>query len=111
MKSLCANPLEKNKKQKKQRKKLKPLKLPGLAVVIVHDCQRLLVAGLVNVLAHVGPMKPEGFSVSVTAREELQGHPAKANLWLLQEAFAPRRQLIQLGENQSSFPAEERGRG
>ena len=80
------------------------LQLLGLAVVVVHDGERLLVAGLVNVLAHVRPVQPEGLGVGVTAGQELEGHPAEADLGLLKKTLAPRGEFVQLGEDEAGLP-------
>lgn len=80
------------------------LQLLGLTIVVIHDSERLLIAGLVHVLAHVRPVQPEGLGVGVTAGQELEGHPAEADLGLLEEALAPRRQLVQLGEDEAGLP-------
>lgn len=70
-----------------------PFKIPselfGLTIVIIHDSERLLVAGLVDVLAHVRPVQPKGLGVSVMAGQEFEGHPAQADLWLLKKTLTP----------------------
>lgn len=57
-----------------------------------------------DVLAHVRPVEPKSLGVGVTAGQELEGHPAQADLWLLEEALTPRREFIQLGEDEAGFP-------
>lgn len=79
-----------------------------LAVVVVHHCERLLVTGLVNVLAHAWPVDLEGLGVGVAAGQELEAHPAEADLGLLEKALAPRRQLVQLGQDQAGLPIGEK---
>lgn len=80
------------------------LELLGFAIVIIHDGERLLVAGLVDVLAHVRPVQPKGLGVSVTAGQELQGHPAEADLCLLEKTLTPRGQFVQLGKDKAGLP-------
>lgn len=74
-----------------------------LAVVVIHHCEGLLVTGLVNVLAHAWPVDLEGLGVGVAAGQKLEAHPAEADLGLLQKALAPRRQFVQLGQDQAGF--------
>lgn len=70
------------------------LEFLGFAVVIIHHCQGLQVTGLVDVWAHAQPADPQGLGVGVTAGEELQAHPAEANLWLLEQTLTPRGQFF-----------------
>lgn len=79
----------------------------GLPIIIVHDWQVLFVAGLSHILAQVYPVETKGLGVCVAAGQILEGHPAQANLGLLEKTPAPSTQVIQLGENQTSFPAKE----
>lgn len=81
-----------------------------LAVVVIHHCEGLLVTGLVNVLAHAWPVDLEGLGVCVAAGQELEAHPAEADLGLLQKALAPRRQFVQLGQDQAGLPVGAKGR-
>lgn len=81
-----------------------PSQLFGLAVVVVHDGERLVIARLVHVLAHVGPVEPGGLGVGVATGQELEGHPPKADLWLLKETFTPRGQFVQLGQDKPRLP-------
>lgn len=87
-----------------------PLDLLGLTVVIIHDGDRLLVAGLVHVLAHVRPVQPKSLGVGVAAGQEFEGHPAEADLGLLEETLTPRGEFVQLGQDEAGFPvgADER---
>lgn len=82
----------------------RPLEFLGLAIVIVHDRQGLQVTGLVDVWAQAQPADPQHLGVGVTAGQELQAHPAEADLRLLEQALTPRGQFFQLGENETGFP-------
>lgn len=82
----------------------RPLEFLGLAVVVVHDGQGLQVTGLVDVWAQAQPAHPQHLGVGVTAGQELEVHPAEADLWLLEQALAPRGQLFQLGEDKTGLP-------
>lgn len=70
------------------------LQLLRLAVVIIHDGEHLLLAGFVHVLAHARPVQAKGLGVGVTAGQELERHPAEADLGLLKKALTPRGELV-----------------
>lgn len=57
-----------------------------------------------HVLAHVGPVQPKSPGVGVAAGQELEGHPAEADLLLLKKTFTPRGQVIELGEDEAGLP-------
>lgn len=86
----------------------KSLELLGLTIIIIHDSKCLFITGLLYVLAHFRPVESKHFGVGVTAGQELEGHPAKSDLWLLKETFTPWGEFIELGENQAGFPVGKR---
>lgn len=61
----------------------------GLSVVVVHHCQRLLLAGLAQLLPQVHPVETECLGVAVAAGQEAQGEAPQADPGLLEEPPAP----------------------
>ncbi|TNN77315.1 hypothetical protein EYF80_012429 [Liparis tanakae] len=69
-----------------------------------------LQTGLVHVLTHVRPIQPKGLGVGVAAGQELEGHPAEADLLLQKKSLTPRGQFIELGEDEAGLPVGTKGR-
>lgn len=79
----------------------------AVPIIIVGDAQGLLLAGLPEVLAELGPLEPIGLDLAVAASQVLEGAASQADLGFLKESVAPAAELPELRKDEASFPKDQ----